>query len=94
MWLWLTGLDFAPILRAHTHKHNHCGDTFHDIIGFIRSRTKQEPGPVAGLLSMLSTAEGDVVGQKLVLLLLSTLAQRGEHKKTGPRFTVFSISSE
>lgn len=41
-----------------THTHTHCKETFHDIIGFIRSRPTEESGPVAGLMSMLSTAEG------------------------------------
>lgn len=66
LWLRLIILDFIegthtplchrlPVRLTHTHS---LQKTFHDIIGFIRSRPKQESGPVADLMSMLSTAEG------------------------------------
>lgn len=60
-------LVFASTLRTHTfcqidtHTQTHCKETFHDIIGFIRSRPKQESGPLAGLLSMLGTADRNTV---------------------------------
>lgn len=44
--------------------------SFHDIIGFIRSRPKWDCGPVAGLVSMLSSAEGAALDQNAALLLL------------------------
>lgn len=57
-------------IDKHTHIHMHTlQKTFHDIIGFIRSRPKQESSPLAGLMSMLSTAEGEVVDQNSALLL-------------------------
>lgn len=39
-------------------------------MGFIRSRPKWDCGPVAGLMSMLSSAEGAALDQNAALLLL------------------------
>lgn len=44
--------------------------SFHDIIGFIRSRPKWDRGPVAGLVSKLSSADGAALEQNAALLLL------------------------
>lgn len=65
-------LSLAP---AHAHGPWHADmqqkkESFHDIIGFIRSRPKWDCGPVAGLVSMLSSAEGAALGQNAALLLL------------------------
>lgn len=57
-------------IETHTQMHANCKKTFHDLIGFIRSRAKQESGPLAGLISTLSTAEGKEVDQNAALLLL------------------------
>lgn len=73
--LWLRWI-ILNFFRGHTdfqidkHIHIHTlQKTFHDIIGFIRSRPKQESSPLAGLMSMLSAAEGEVVDQNSALLL-------------------------
>lgn len=62
LWLWLIILDFiegtdtmslAPYqTEMHTHTPTHIElQTFHDIIGFIRSRPEQECGLLAGITS-------------------------------------------
>lgn len=58
-----------------TRSKNNQKKTFRDIIGLIRSRPEWERGPAAGLVSMLSPAEGAALLQNAALLLLSSQFQ-------------------
>lgn len=65
---WLPHTITGPRMLTLTYTHAH--KTFHGIIAFNRSRPKWDCGPVAGLMSMLSPAEGAAVEQTAALLLL------------------------
>lgn len=77
------------LARSHTHGSTRADTqqkkkkTFHDIIGFIRSRPKWGSSPVAGLMSMLSPAKRSTTlllynqFQSLFLCLSVGLSQQG-----------------